>query len=173
MTFDHESLPLLAEALATLEGGFGDLPPVPPNGNLNALRATLQEVAMRMRDNFPYQHPLYVGQMLKPPHAVARLAYALAMYVNPNNHALDGGRATSAMEKEAVAQIAGMFGWSTPWATCAGGTMAISKALVGRASAGQGGRGVFTGHYTLASFGCAGRSLSQHRHRPHRPHGPQ
>jgi glutamate/tyrosine decarboxylase-like PLP-dependent enzyme len=31
--------------------------------------------------------------------------------INPNNHALDGGRASSAMEKEAVAQIALMFGW--------------------------------------------------------------
>ena len=49
--------------------------------------------------------------MLKPPHPVARLAYALAMWINPNNHALDGGRASSAMEKEAVAEIARMFGW--------------------------------------------------------------
>ena len=48
-----------------------------------------------MRDNYPYLHPLYVGQMLKPPHPVARLAYALAMWINPNNHALDGGRASS------------------------------------------------------------------------------
>jgi glutamate/tyrosine decarboxylase-like PLP-dependent enzyme len=35
----------------------------------------------------------------------------LAMWINPNNHALDGGRASSAMEKEAVAEIASMFGW--------------------------------------------------------------
>ena len=33
--------------------------------------------------------------MLKPPHPIARAAYALAMSVNPNNHALDGGRASS------------------------------------------------------------------------------
>ena len=44
--------------------------------------------------------------MLKPPHPVARAAYALAMAINPNNHARDGGRASSAMEIEAVAQIA-------------------------------------------------------------------
>jgi len=37
--------------------------------------------------------------MLKPPHPVARLAYALAMWINPNKSPLDGGRATSAMEK--------------------------------------------------------------------------
>ncbi len=49
--------------------------------------------------------------MLKPPHPVARAAYALAMKINPNNHALDGGRASSAMEVEAVKEIAAMFGW--------------------------------------------------------------
>jgi glutamate/tyrosine decarboxylase-like PLP-dependent enzyme len=68
--------------------------------------------------------------MLKPPHPVARLAYALAMWINPNNHALDGGRATSAMEKEAVAEIAGMFGWKSFLGhLCGGGTMANLEAL--------------------------------------------
>src|SRR5258705_7822178 len=68
--------------------------------------------------------------MLKPPHPVARLAYALAMWINPNNHALDGGRATSAMEKEAVAEIAGMFGWKGFLGhLCSGGTMANLEAL--------------------------------------------
>ena len=68
--------------------------------------------------------------MLKPPHPVAQLAYALAMTINPNNHALDGGRATSAMEKEAVAQIAAMFGWKTFLGhLCGGGTMANLEAL--------------------------------------------
>ncbi len=50
--------------------------------------------------------------MLKPPHPVARAAYALAMKINPNNHARDGGRASSDMEIEAVREIAAMFGWS-------------------------------------------------------------
>src|SRR5256884_1507146 len=68
--------------------------------------------------------------MLKPPHPVARVAYALAMWINPNNHALDGGRATSAMEKEAVAEIAGMFGWTSFLGhLCSGGTMANLEAL--------------------------------------------
>ena len=68
--------------------------------------------------------------MLKPPHAVARLAYALAMWINPNNHALDGGRASSAMEKEAVAEIARMFGWDTHLGhLTSGGTMANLEAL--------------------------------------------
>jgi NAD(P)-dependent dehydrogenase (short-subunit alcohol dehydrogenase family) len=38
------------------------------------------------------------------------VAYLTTMLVNPNNHALDGGPATGAMEKEVVAQLAGMFG---------------------------------------------------------------
>ena len=48
----------------------------------------LEETAHRLGDNYPYFHPLYAGQMLKPPHPVARAAYALAMKINPNNHAL-------------------------------------------------------------------------------------
>jgi tyrosine decarboxylase / aspartate 1-decarboxylase len=61
---------------------------------------------------------------------VARLAYALAMFVNPNNHALDGGRASSQMEKEAVAEIASMFGWQSFLGhLCSGGTMANLEAL--------------------------------------------
>ena len=54
--------------------------------------------------------PRYAGQMLKPPAAIAWAAYATAMLLNPNNHALDGGPATAEMEKDAVAQIAAMFG---------------------------------------------------------------
>jgi len=68
--------------------------------------------------------------MLKPPHPVARLAYALAMWINPNNHALDGSRASSPMEKEAVAEIAAMFGWRDFLGHLSGGgTMANLEAL--------------------------------------------
>ena len=48
--------------------------------------------------------------MLKPPHPVAIAAYTAALHVNTNNHALDGGPATSAMEVEVVAWLAAMFG---------------------------------------------------------------
>jgi len=52
------------------------------------------------------------------------------MWINPNNHALDGGRATSVMEKEAVAEIASMFGWvGFLGHLCGGGTMANLEAL--------------------------------------------
>ena len=68
--------------------------------------------------------------MLKPPHPVARLAYALAMYINPNNHALDGSKVSSPMEKEAVRQIAAMFGWEKHLGhLTGGGTIANMEAL--------------------------------------------
>ncbi len=121
---------LLEEALQTLEEGFADLPAFAPELDTERLRLVLQEVANRMRDNYPYPHPLYAGQMLKPPHPVARIAYALSMYINPNNHALDGGRASSAMEKECIRDIGTMFGWPDPLGhLTGGGTMANLEAL--------------------------------------------
>jgi glutamate/tyrosine decarboxylase-like PLP-dependent enzyme len=127
---DHESLELLAEALRTLDDGFEDLPALRHELDGEALGRVLRETAARLHDNYPYFHPLYVGQMLKPPHPIARIAYALAMWINPNNHALDGGRASSAMEKEAVAEIAGLFGWEDHLGhLCGGGTMANLEAL--------------------------------------------
>ncbi len=127
---DHDSLRVLGDALARLDAGFAALPPAPPAAPDAAAADVLAEVADRLRDNFPYFHPLYAGQMLKPPHPVARAAYALAMWVNPNNHALDGGRASSAMEKEAVSQLAAMFGWREHLGHLAGGgTMANLEAL--------------------------------------------
>ena len=128
-TFDHSSLRRLADALDTLDAGFDSLPSLAVREDPR-IAAVLDETATRLTDNYPYQHPFYLGQMLKPPHAVARLAYALAMHVNPNNHALDGGRASSRMEKEAVAEIARMFGMTGHLGhLCGGGTMANFEAL--------------------------------------------
>jgi tyrosine decarboxylase / aspartate 1-decarboxylase len=104
-----EFLKLLAESQKTLDEAFAHLPPNPPVPLGEAASDILQQVATRLHDNYPYAHPLYAGQMLKPPHPIARAAYALAMSVNPNNHALDGGRASSAMEIEAVTALANMF----------------------------------------------------------------
>jgi glutamate/tyrosine decarboxylase-like PLP-dependent enzyme len=128
---DKESQKLLWEALVRLDEGFAELPEfVPQVPGHSRMGKILGAVAGRLQDNYPYGHPLYAGQMLKPPHPVARLAYSLAQWINPNNHALDGGRATSAMEKEAVAGIAGMFGWREYLGhLCSGGTMANLEAL--------------------------------------------
>src|SRR5229473_864774 len=128
---DQKSLSALVEAVKRLEDGFDKLPDYESGApGIGGLPEVLNATAERLRDNYPYFHPLYAGQMLKPPHAVARLAYALAMWINPNNHALDGGRATSAMEKEAVGEIAGMFGWKNFLGhLCGGGTTANLEAL--------------------------------------------
>jgi glutamate/tyrosine decarboxylase-like PLP-dependent enzyme len=77
-----------------------------------AQAAALASLAERLANTYPYGDPHYVGQMLKPPHPLAWAAYATAMLLNPNNHALDGGPATAEMEKEAIAAIAAMFGYS-------------------------------------------------------------
>ncbi len=76
------------------------------------LESTFQEFISRLQGSYPFFHPSYIGQMLKPPHPIAMLAYFTAMQTNPNNHALDGGPSTSEMEKEAVAEIARMFGYN-------------------------------------------------------------
>jgi tyrosine decarboxylase / aspartate 1-decarboxylase len=113
----HDPIPeLLGRATERLDAEFAGLPPFEGSAAAEADRAAIESVlettAARLGDNYPYFHPLYAGQMLKPPHPVARAAYALAMTVNPNNHARDGGRASSEMEIEAVGGIAGMFGWT-------------------------------------------------------------
>ncbi len=130
MTLDRASLDLLAESVALLDAGFAGLPAFASAVDPDATGAVLRQVAVALADDYPFHHPLYAGQMLKPPHAVARLAYALAQFLNPNNHALDGGRASSAMEKEAVADLARLVGWETHLGhLTSGGTMANLEAL--------------------------------------------
>ena len=93
-------------------------------------RAALAELTERLRNTYPFPHPRYAGQMLKPPAAIAWAAYATAMLLNPNNHALDGGPATAAMEREAVGAIAQMFGVTTPLGhLTSSGTIANLEAL--------------------------------------------
>jgi len=131
MQIDQQTLGAFLAAAKKLDQGFDNLPGRELNvPGADQLANVLSATAERLHDNYPYFHPLYAGQMLKPPHPVAQLAYSLAMWINPNNHALDGGRATSAMEKEAVAGIAAMFGWTEFLGhLCGGGTMANLEAL--------------------------------------------
>ncbi|MDX3310967.1 pyridoxal phosphate-dependent decarboxylase family protein [Streptomyces sp. NPDC054884] len=76
--------------------------------------SAFQELTGRLTTgNYPFFHPHYAGQMLKPPHPAAVVGHLATMLINPNNHALDGGPATAAMEREAVAQLAAMFGYDT------------------------------------------------------------
>ncbi|MCC5933840.1 MAG: aspartate aminotransferase family protein [Balneolales bacterium] len=96
------------------------------------LQAVFEAFIARMQACYPFHQPAYAGQMLKPPHPAAWLAYAVAMSVNTNNHALDGGPETSQMEKEVIRDLAGMVGYD-PGASLghltSGGTVANLEAL--------------------------------------------
>lgn len=91
----------------------------------------VQELQKRLEGNYPFHHPQYAGQMLKPPHPLAWIAYTMTMTVNPNNHALDGGPPTSEMEKEAVSKLAEMVGYGDSYLghLTSGGTIANLEAL--------------------------------------------
>lgn len=95
------------------------------------IRAALSAFTDRLAGNYPFGHPRYAGQMLKPPHPVAIAAYTAAMCINPNNHALDGGPPTSHMEKEVVSDLAAMldFPGDALGHLTAGGTIANLEAL--------------------------------------------
>src|SRR6187402_1203640 len=95
-------------------------------------RTVIAELADRLQDNYPFFHPAYAGQMLKPPHPVASIAYFLAQQINPNNHALDGGPATAALERETIASLATMVGFdpaTTLGHLTSSGTIANLEAL--------------------------------------------
>lgn len=95
-----------------------------------AITAVLGQLTEKLLDNYPYPSARYAGQMLKPPHPIARYAYYLAMHINPNNHALDGGKATSALEKEVIQELGQMIGWeNTLGHLTSGGTLANLEAL--------------------------------------------
>ncbi|HEX4034677.1 MAG TPA: aminotransferase class V-fold PLP-dependent enzyme [Solirubrobacteraceae bacterium] len=152
-----------AEALASL-GSLSEDSPVLSE----AERASLARLTERLANTYPYGEPRYVGQMLKPPHPLAWAAYATAMLLNPNNHALDGGPATAEMEREAVAAIATLFGLPSPLGhLTSSGTIANLEALwVAREL--QPDKTVLYGenaHYThermCAVLGIAGESVAQ------------
>lgn len=130
MSIETNSIGILAKAVSKLADGYNHLPRHEVKYDQDKAESILLQVAEKMWDNYPYPHPQYAGQMLKPPHPMARMAYMLATWINPNNHALDGGKASSAMEKESVAKIAGMFGWDNYLGhLTGGGTLANLEAL--------------------------------------------
>lgn len=126
---------ILTHSLAALkewQNSFGEWS---PDSTLNVPDQKIEEIfnrlAQRLKCNFPFHHPVYAGQMLKPPHPLAWAAYAMAMSINPNNHALDGGPPSSEMEKEAVAELANFFGYKDEFLghLTASGTIANLEAL--------------------------------------------
>ncbi|TVR18683.1 MAG: aspartate aminotransferase family protein [Balneolaceae bacterium] len=114
----------------TLFGEVSDVVKKPHLQN-SSIQKVLDDLTERLKNNYPFHHPQYAGQMLKPPHPAAWLAYSLAMTINPNNHALDGGPPTSEMEKDVVKQLAGMIGYDENHLghLTSGGTVANLEAL--------------------------------------------
>ena len=91
-------------------GQWGAVEPHPSTAvDDGRLSDALDELLERLQGNYPFFHPRYIGQMLKPPHPAAVIGYLAAMLHNPNNHALDGGEPTSVMEKELIPELAAMF----------------------------------------------------------------
>jgi glutamate/tyrosine decarboxylase-like PLP-dependent enzyme len=108
-------VPRATELIAAWEERFGGYDAHPASEpDAERLQAAWDAFGARMADHYPFFHPRYAGQMLKPPHPVAVAGYLAAMLVNPNNHALDGGPGTSALEVEVVEQLREMFGLSAP-----------------------------------------------------------
>jgi glutamate/tyrosine decarboxylase-like PLP-dependent enzyme len=128
-------LPLLEKALESLDEwrssfGITSDEAIKPNETVK-LEHLFDQFIERLSDNYPFHHPSYAGQMLKPPHPAAWAAYSLAMTINPNNHALDGGPPTSEMEQEVMEKLAEMVGYHQPFLghLTSGGTIANLEAL--------------------------------------------
>ncbi len=112
---DHTSKKLLAKALDDFQDWKESFGAFSLDETLqisdSKMESVLNGLVDRLKGNYPFHHPVYAGQMLKSPHSVAWTAYALAMTINPNNHALDGGPPSSEMEKEVLAMLADFFGY--------------------------------------------------------------
>jgi len=93
---------------------------------LRAVDALLQ----RLEKNLPYFHPRYAAQMLKDPAIPAVLGYVLTMLTNPNNHAYEGGPATTELELEVVNDLLRLVGFESGWGhLSSGGSLANLEAL--------------------------------------------
>ena len=106
------------DGIARWQDAYGPRSPH-PTLDVSAERSgsVLNDLIGRLHDNYPFFHPRYAGQMLKPPHPIAVSAYVAAMLINPNKHALDGGPATARLENEVVADVARCSATSSSSAT--------------------------------------------------------
>src|SRR4051812_450108 len=59
---------------------YGEFEPHPAlDVETGAFERACAELRDRLRDNYPFWHPRYAGQMLKPPHPAAIVGYLTAM----------------------------------------------------------------------------------------------
>lgn len=132
MSWYSQYLPILEKALHKTDvwrSSFGD--PVSSAKEMDRIEEIINSLQKRLEGNYPFHHPQYAGQMLKPPHPAAWIAQSLAATINPNNHALDGGPPTSEMEKEVMDEMAQMIGYVNPYLghLTSAGTIANLEAL--------------------------------------------
>ena len=106
---------LVGDVVSKMEAQMATFGPfdthISQKADIEAVRGVLNTLVNKLEDNYPYFHPQYAAQMLKPAHPVAQAAYIAAMMLNPNNHSIDGGRATTYMEREVMRKMATMFGY--------------------------------------------------------------
>jgi glutamate/tyrosine decarboxylase-like PLP-dependent enzyme len=104
-------LPRAVDVVERWSEQFGPFQPHPSHDvSDHAFGEVFEQFAKRLENNYPFFHPRYAGQMVKPPHPAAVAGYVTAMLFNPNNHAAEGGPATTEMEHECVSALAEMFG---------------------------------------------------------------
>lgn len=88
------------------------------------------ELLDRLESNIPFFHPRYAAQMLKDPAIPAALGYIMTMLINPNNHAYEGGPATTEMELEVIDDLLRLVGFDSGWGhLTSGGSLANLEAL--------------------------------------------
>ena len=129
-------IPQVVGAISELKDSYGSFEVhKSQQADLGKVQSVLTELTDRLENNFPYFHPNYAGQMLKPPHPVAMAAYLATMMINPNNHSIDGGAATTEMEREVLRDMAKMFGYPTEFLghlTWSGTTANLEALWIGR-----------------------------------------
>ncbi len=129
-------LPQVVGAITELKDSYGAFEVhKSQQADLAKVQGVLSELTDRLENNFPYFHPHYAGQMLKPPHPVAIAAYLATMMINPNNHSIDGGPATTMMEREVLRDMAKMFGYPEQFLghlTWSGTTANLEALWIGR-----------------------------------------
>ena len=129
-------VPQVVSAITELRDSYGDFQVHPSlQADFGKVESVLSELTDRLDNNFPFFHPNYAGQMLKPPHPVAMAAYIATMMINPNNHSIDGGPATTQMEREVLRDMARMFGYPEQFLghlTWSGTTANLEALWIGR-----------------------------------------
>lgn len=98
---------------------------------LQRMDLALDEVLKDLEGETPKFTPRYIGHMVSEVSLPALLGHVCALLHNPNNSSREVSRVTSRLEEEAIAQLAGMLGFTTD--ACghftSGGTLANFEAM--------------------------------------------